>query len=249
MKVTDDLTTQPIIALDFASQAQVMQFLANFEAEKTPLWVKVGMELFYATGSDLLHELRTKNCNVFLDLKCHDIPHTVYRAMRVLGQLGVQLTTVHAAGGSTMISAAKKGLLEGAELAGIATPPKLLAITQLTSTDEAMLHDEQNIQTTVAESVLHYANVAQKAGADGVVCSAMEAEMLNDKLPADFLKVTPGIRLDLSKADDQKRVMTPKAAAQSGASAIVVGRAITQASDPYAAWQEVCRQWQAGQKD
>lgn len=237
---------QPIIALDFATSTQVDEFLSNFPTTE-PLFVKIGMELFYATGALWIKQLQARNCQIFLDLKCYDIPHTVYRAMRVLGQLGVQLTTIHAAGGATMIQAAKKGLVEGATLANKPTP-KLLAITQLTSMSTEQIHQDQLIDPAVSlpECVQAYAKLAAANGADGVVCSAHEAKLLHQTLPPDFLKITPGIRLANNSNDDQKRVMTPQAARANHSSGIVVGRAITQAANPLAAYRQVQSQWQQG---
>lgn len=232
---------RPIIALDFPDRAACRTFLQKFPKEEK-LFVKIGMELYYAEGQDMVREIMDMGHDVFLDLKCHDIPHTVESAMRVLGRLGVSLTTLHASGGSEMMKAAKNGLLEGAAAAG-RKAPKLLAITQLTSTSPEMAKREQRIECDLKESVRSYARLAQASGMDGVVCSAWEAAMIRDETSEDFLRVTPGIRLAGGDVGDQKRVMTPDAAGRNGSSAIVVGRAITQAADPVAAYRTVSELW------
>lgn len=232
---------RPIIALDFNDAQRTLDFLQNFpQTEK--LFVKIGMELYYSAGQDLVKAVLAQGHDVFLDLKCHDIPHTVERAMYVLGQLGVSLTTTHANGGSEMLKAAKYGLVEGALKAG-KKEPKLLAITQLTSTDERMVKEEQLITVGLDKSVENYAKLAQNAGLDGVVCSGWEAKKLKEITGPDFLRVTPGIRLKTDSLGDQKRVMTPDMAAQNGSSAIVVGRPITQAKEPVIAYQEIFELW------
>ncbi|WP_099225301.1 orotidine-5'-phosphate decarboxylase [Listeria costaricensis] len=229
--------TQPIIALDFASKAQVEAFLAQMPGE--PLSVKVGMELFYAEGTPLIELLKKSGHEIFLDLKLHDIPNTVQRAMQVLAGLGVDLINVHAAGGKQMMEAALSGLEKGAS----GKRPKLIAVTQLTSTSEIDMQQEQGIQMSLLDSVLKYSRLSYEAGLDGVVCSAFEAQAIKQATTADFLCVTPGIRLEKGEADDQKRVMTPSEARQNGASQIVVGRPITQAADPAAAYQQVLKEW------
>ena len=204
--------------------------------------MKIGMELYYSAGQDLVKAVLAQGHDVFLDLKCHDIPHTVERAMYVLGQLGVSLTTTHANGGSEMLKAAKYGLVEGALKAG-KKEPKLLAITQLTSTDERMVKEEQLITVGLDKSVENYAKLAQNAGLDGVVCSGWEANKLREVTGPDS---SYGSRLDPAKnlsLGDQKRVMTPDMAAQNGSSAIVVGRPITQAKEPVKAYQEIFELW------
>lgn len=232
---------RPIIALDFPDREACRNFLKKFsEGEK--LFVKIGMELYYSEGQDMVKEIMDLGYDVFLDLKCHDIPHTVESAMRVLGKLGVSLTTLHASGGSEMMKAAKNGLLEGAQSNG-KKAPKLLAITQLTSTSPEMAKKEQRIACDLAESVKSYAELAQQSGMDGVVCSAWEARMIADATNDDFLRVTPGIRLKGGDIGDQKRVMTPDEAEMNGSSAIVVGRAITQAQNPVEAYRLVSNLW------
>ncbi len=235
---------QPIIALDFPTGQDAIDFVAAFDTE-TPLFVKVGMELFYAEGPSILRRLQAlRPLNIFLDLKLHDIPHTVEMAAYQLGKLGVTLTTAHAAGGSAMLTAAKRGLLAGAKDAGV-LPPRLLAITQLTSTDEQMLHDELQIPGHVQASVAHLATLAQAAGADGVVASAQEAEAIRHVVAPDFLIITPGIRPQGSAVGDQKRVVTPREAHRLGSSGIVVGRPITKAANPLGAYHQILTEWSA----
>ncbi|GKW44935.1 orotidine-5'-phosphate decarboxylase [Planococcus sp. NCCP-2050] len=223
---------KPIIALDFSSKEQVEKFLAQFNE---PLFVKVGMELFYQEGPELVKMIKSMGHQIFLDLKLHDIPNTVEAAMRGLAKLGVDLTNVHAAGGLEMMKAAKRGL------AGSAT--KLIAVTQLTSTDETQMHEDQLIYVSLEESVLHYAKQAKRAGLDGVVCSVLESTAIARDCGDAFLKVTPGIRLAGSAADDQKRVATPTAAKEQGSTHIVVGRAITKAENPAAAYSQIKKEW------
>ena len=223
---------KPIIALDFSSKQQVEDFLAQFDE---PLFVKVGMELFYQEGPELVRWIKSQGHEIFLDLKLHDIPNTVESAMRGLAKLGVDLTNVHAAGGVEMMQAAKRGL------SGSAT--KLIAVTQLTSTSEDEMHEDQLIYVSLEESVLHYAKQAKRAGLDGVVCSVLESSAIRQACGEEFLKVTPGIRLANTAADDQKRVATPAAAKQQGSTHIVVGRAITGAKDPMAAYSQIKTEW------
>lgn len=235
--------TAPIIALDFPTLVETTDFLAAMP--RTKLAVKVGMELFYGNGPALLTTLRaTRELAIFLDLKLHDIPHTVERAAAQLGRLGVQWTTVHAAGGSEMLRAARRGLAAGAAAVGLPAP-KLLAITQLTSTSRAMLNNELGIPGEVAPAVQHLAAIAQASGCDGVVASAREVPLIRAVTRPDFLVVTPGIRPAGSAADDQVRVTTPAQARALGSSAIVVGRPITQAPDPAAAYAAIKTQWEA----
>ncbi|MDN7146276.1 orotidine-5'-phosphate decarboxylase [Liquorilactobacillus mali] len=231
---------RPIIALDFSSRNETMQFLSEFSKDES-LFVKIGMELYYSEGTDMVREIKSLGHDVFLDLKCHDIPHTVESAMRVLGKIGVDLTTLHASGGSKMMEAAKVGILDGS---GGKQTARLLAITQLTSTNQQMVEEEQLISVPLKESVLNYARLAQKSGMDGVVCSAQEAKSIAEETGEDFLRVTPGIRLAGGALGDQKRVMTPDEAARNQSSAIVVGRAITQAKDRVGAYQTVKKLWE-----
>lgn len=232
---------RPIIALDYSSTEDTMAFLSKFTDEH--LFVKIGMELFYAEGQDIVKRVQDMGHDVFLDLKCHDIPHTVYRAMRVIGSLGIKMTTVHALGGSEMMRAAREGLNEGAAMNGF-NEPRLIAITQLTSTDQRMIKKEQMLEVNLQESVLHLAELAHDAELAGVVCSGYEAELIAQRIGEKFLRVTPGIRLEQDSFNDQKRVMTPQLAAENDASAIVVGRSITQADDPEKTYKKIQKLWE-----
>ena len=224
---------RPVIALDFPSFEAVKGFLSLFPAEES-LYLKVGMEIYYAEGPGVVRYLKSLGHSVFLDLKLHDIPNTVKSAMKVLSQLGVDMTNVHAAGGVEMMKAAREGL---------GTQAKLIAVTQLTSTSEAQMQDFQNIQTSLQESVLHYAKKTAEAGLDGVVCSAQEVQVIKQATNPDFICLTPGIRPAGAAVGDQKRVMTPADAYQIGSDYIVVGRPITQAEDPVAAYHAIKDEW------
>lgn len=224
---------RPIIALDFPSFEAVKEFLALFPAEES-LYLKVGMELYYAAGPEIVSYLKGLGHSVFLDLKLHDIPNTVKSAMKVLSQLGVDMTNVHAAGGVEMIKAAREGL---------GSQAKLIAVTQLTSTSEAQMQEFQNIQTSLQESVIYYAKKTAEAGLDGVVCSAQEVQVIKQATNPDFICLTPGIRPAGAAVGDQKRVMTPADAYQIGSDYIVVGRPITQAEDPVAAYHTIKDEW------
>ncbi|ORO55892.1 orotidine 5'-phosphate decarboxylase [Streptococcus oralis subsp. oralis] len=224
---------RPVIALDLPSFEAVKEFLSLFPAEES-LYLKVGMELYYAEGPEVVRYLKSLGHSVFLDLKLHDIPNTVKSAMKVLSQLGVDMTNVHAAGGVEMMKAAREGL---------GTQAKLIAVTQLTSTSESQMQDFQNIQTTLQESVIHYAKKTAEAGLDGVVCSAQEVQLIKQATNPDFICLTPGIRPAGTAVGDQKRVMTPAEAYQIGSDYIVVGRPITQAEDPVAAYHTIKDEW------
>ncbi|VOT94600.1 orotidine-5-phosphate decarboxylase [Streptococcus pneumoniae] len=224
---------RPIIALDFPSFEAVKEFLALFPAEES-LYFKVGMELYYAAGPEIVSYLKGLGHSVFLDLKLHDIPNTVKSAMKVLSQLGVDMTNVHAAGGVEMMKAAREGL---------GSQAKLIAVTQLTSTSEAQMQEFQNIQTSLQESVIYYAKKTAEAGLDGVVCSAQEVQVIKQATNPDFICLTPGIRPAGAAVGDQKRVMTPADAYQIGSDYIVVGRPITQAEDPVAAYHTIKDEW------
>ncbi|HES5634767.1 TPA: orotidine-5'-phosphate decarboxylase [Streptococcus pyogenes] len=224
---------RPIIALDFSSFEETKAFLDLFPAEEK-LYVKIGMELYYAQGPDIVRYIKSLGHNVFLDLKLHDIPNTVRAAMAVLKELDIDMATVHAAGGVEMLKAAREGLGQG---------PTLIAVTQLTSTSEDQMRGDQNIQTSLLESVLHYSKGAAKAQLDGVVCSAQEVEAIKAVTPMGFTCLTPGIRPKGSNIGDQKRVMTPNQARRIGSDYIVVGRPITQAKDPVAAYQAIKAEW------
>ncbi|RRK10668.1 orotidine-5'-phosphate decarboxylase [Lactiplantibacillus garii] len=230
-----------IIALDFPTAEQALTFLDQFPAA-LHVTVKIGMELFYAAGPAIVKAVQDRGHAVFLDLKLHDIPNTVEAGMRVIGQLGVTYTTVHAAGGHVMLAAAKRGLVAGAASQGLPAP-KLLAITQLTSTNQTILNEDQQIAGTVQQSVVHYADLAKRSGCDGVICSAQEVAAIHSAVGSDFLGITPGIRPASAQADDQQRVMTPVAAAKAGSNGLVVGRPITRASAPVNAYQQIVQEW------
>lgn len=223
---------RPIIALDFATKEQTLEFLKQFDES---LFVKVGMELFYQEGPELVREINGLGHDVFLDLKLHDIPNTVESAMRGIAKLDVAMVNVHAAGGVEMMKAAKRGL------AGSKT--QLIAVTQLTSTSEEGMQKEQLINASLEESVVHYARLADEAGLSGVVCSVHEAEAIGDACGEEFLRVTPGIRPAQVSVDDQKRVATPDEARAQGSTHIVVGRAITKAADPKDSYRQIAAEW------
>ncbi|QHJ70906.1 orotidine-5'-phosphate decarboxylase [Planococcus halotolerans] len=223
---------RPIIALDFATKEQVLEFLKGFDGS---LFLKVGMELFYQEGPELVREINRLGHDIFLDLKLHDIPNTVESAMRGIAKLNVAMVNVHAAGGLEMMRAAKRGL-KGSDT-------QLIAVTQLTSTSEEGMQKEQLIPVSLEESVVHYARLADDAGLDGVVCSVHEAEAIGDACGEEFLRVTPGIRPSQVSADDQKRVATPAEASRQGSTHIVVGRAITKASNPKDSYQQIRAEW------
>lgn len=238
--------SRPIIALDFPDLAQVKKFLKSFPAEES-LFVKVGMELFYSEGPSVVRFLKDQGHDVFLDLKLHDIPNTVESAMKRLAALGVSLTNVHAAGGIEMMEAAKRGLADGTPIGQ--ESPKLIAVTQLTSTSETQMQTDQLIPVTLAESVTHYATCAAKAGLDGVVCSAHEVAQIKEATNPEFVCLTPGIRPKTAAVGDQKRVMTPSEARKIGSDYIVVGRPITQADNPYEAYQSIKNEWNEESED
>ena len=217
-----------IIACDFSSKEELYTFLEKLGDQKP--YLKVGMELYYKEGAPMVRELKEQGYKIFLDLKLHDIPNTVYKAMRNLGELGVDITNVHASGGIKMMAAALKGLREGA---GKGAMPKLIAVTQLTSTDAETLKNELLIGESLENTVKHYALNAKTAGLDGVVCSPLEASIIKE---LGLMSVTPGIRLAGDSVDDQKRVTTPKKAREMGSTYIVVGRSITGADDPREAY-------------
>ncbi|WP_084245034.1 orotidine-5'-phosphate decarboxylase [Planomicrobium okeanokoites] len=223
---------RPIIALDFPAKEQALQFLGQFEES---LFVKVGMELFYQEGPELVREINRLGHDIFLDLKLHDIPNTVESAMRGIAKLDVAMVNVHAAGGIEMMRAAKRGLKD--------SDTQLIAVTQLTSTSEEEMQREQLISASLEESVVHYARLADEAGLDGVVCSVHEAEAIGDACGEEFLRVTPGIRPAQSSVDDQKRVATPAEASRQGSTHIVVGRAITKAANPQDSYNQIRAEW------
>ena len=219
-----------IIACDFSSADACLDFLAKFKDEKT--FVKIGMELFYAEGPSIVKTIKERGHKIFLDLKLHDIPNTVKKSMAVLSSLDVDMCNLHAAGTSAMMTAALEGLTrpDGSR-------PLLIAVTQLTSTDEQRMRDELLICEPIADVVLKYAQNAAKSGLDGVVCSPLEAGIVHEKCGSNFLTVTPGVRFADGELGDQKRVMTPAEAKRIGSDYIVVGRPITASDDPVAAYR------------
>lgn len=219
-----------IIALDFPGQEQTLAFLDRFTGRKP--YVKIGMELFYAAGPDIVRQVKARGHQVFLDLKLHDIPNTVRRAMASLSALDVDMCNLHAAGTVAMMEAALEGLTRPD-----GTRPLLLAVTQLTSTSEERMRDELWIDHPMDETVLHYTELAKRAGLDGVVCSPLEAGKVHQRCGGGFLTVTPGVRPVGGDVGDQVRVTTPAGAKALGSDYIVVGRPITQAEDPAAVWQ------------
>ncbi|MDE7160992.1 MAG: orotidine-5'-phosphate decarboxylase [Muribaculaceae bacterium] len=219
-----------IIACDFASAEDTLSFLDRFEDEKP--FVKIGMELYYAAGPEIVREIKKRGHRIFLDLKLHDIPNTVKKTMKVLSALDVDMTNVHAAGTVEMMRAAKEGLTRED-----GSCPILIAVTQLTSTSEETMREQLLIGASINETIAHYAANARKAGLDGVVCSPLEASLVKEACGDDFVTVTPGIRFADSKADDQKRVTTPAMAREIGSDYIVVGRPITASPDPVAAYR------------
>ena len=228
----------PIIALDFSSKDEVHQFLSQFDDQ---LFVKVGMELYMQVGPSIVTELKEQGHDVFLDLKLHDIPNTVKSAMRGLARLGADLVNVHAAGGIQMMESAVEGLEAGTPM-GIKRP-QIIGVTQLTSTSEKQVQEEQKIQLSLQESVIHYAKLTKQAGLDGVVCSVEEASIIQRECGDDFLRVTPGIRLAGGENHDQVRIATPENARKLGSSLIVVGRAITQSDQPVDTYKVIKSQW------
>ena len=219
-----------IVALDFDGREKTLAFLDRFTEEKP--FVKIGMELFYAEGPSVVREIRARGHKIFLDLKLHDIPNTVKKAMAALSALDVDIVNVHAAGTGAMMSAALAGLTRPD-----GTRPLLIAVTQLTSTDQDMLEKELWIEKPMEEVVLHYAEIASIVGLDGVVCSPLEAGSIHERCGRNFLTVTPGVRFAGGDAGDQKRITTPAKARELGSDYIVVGRPITQAADPVAAYR------------
>ena len=226
-----------IIACDFAGRQQTLDFLDAFEGRRKP-FVKIGMELFYAEGPEIVRELKRRGHPVFLDLKLHDIPNTVRKAMRVLSGLDVDICNVHASGTIEMMRAALEGLTrpDGSR-------PLLIAVTQLTSTSEERLQHELLVGAGMNETIVKYARNAREAGLDGVVCSPLEAGMVKRACGADFLTVTPGIRFADAAADDQVRITTPARARELGSDYIVVGRPVTAAPDPVAAYERCLKEF------
>ena len=218
-----------IVACDFASAEQVFSFLDKF-TEKKP-FVKIGMELFYAEGPEIVRQIKARGHKIFLDLKLHDIPNTVKKAMAVLSNLDVDICNLHAAGTTAMMQAALEGLTRPD-----GTRPLLIAVTQLTSTDQESMERDLLIHEPIDQVVMHYAKTAKNAGLDGIVCSPLEAGKVHEVCGKEFLTVTPGVRFADGDAGDQKRIMTPAQAREIGSDYIVVGRPITAAADPVAAY-------------
>lgn len=225
-----------IIACDFDSAEKTFAFLDKFEGKKP--FVKIGMELYYAEGPQIVREIKRRGHKIFLDLKLHDIPNTVKKGMAVLSRLDVDMTNLHAAGTKNMMRAAIEGLTreDGSR-------PMLIAVTQLTSTDQESMENDLLINEPIDKVVMHYASCAKDAGLDGVVCSPLEAGKVHERCGAGFVTVTPGVRFADGEVGDQKRVMTPAEAKRIGSDYIVVGRPITAAEDPVAAYERCCREF------
>ena len=225
-----------IVACDFAGREQVFEFLDKFTDTKP--FVKIGMELFYAEGPQIVRDIKARGHKIFLDLKLHDIPNTVTKAMRVLSGLDVDMTNLHAAGTTAMMEGALKGLTreDGSR-------PMLIAVTQLTSTDQESMERDILIHEPIDKVVMHYAQTAKNAGLDGIVCSPLESGKVHEACGKDFVTVTPGVRFAENDSGDQKRVMTPAEAKRIGSDYIVVGRPITAAADPVAAYERCVREF------
>ena len=225
-----------IIACDFSSKEQTLAFLDRFTGRKP--FVKIGMELYYAEGPEIVREIKRRGHRIFLDLKLHDIPNTVRKAMHVLSRLDVDMTNVHAAGTVDMMRAALEGLTRED-----GTRPLLIAVTQLTSTREERMQRELLIGASINDTIAKYAENAKEAGLDGVVCSPLEAQLVKDNCGAEFMTVTPGIRFADGSKDDQVRITTPERAREIGSDYIVVGRPVTAAEDPVAAYERCCKEF------
>ncbi len=225
-----------IVACDFASAEETFKFLDKFEGKKP--FVKIGMELFYAEGPEIVREIKRRGHKIFLDLKLHDIPNTVKKSMAVLSRLDVDMTNLHAGGTIPMMQGALEGITRPD-----GTRPILIAVTQLTSTDEETMKRDLLINEPIADVVMHYAANAKAAGLDGVVCSPLEAGKVHERCGSDFVTVTPGVRFADGDKGDQKRVMTPAEAKRIGSDYIVVGRPITAAQDPVAAYERCIREF------
>jgi len=225
-----------IIACDFASKEATLNFLDQFTGRKP--FIKIGMELYYAEGPQIVRDLKARGHKIFLDLKLHDIPNTVKKSMAVLSRLDVDMTNLHASGTKAMMEAALEGLTRPD-----GTRPILIAVTQLTSTSPEAMKNDLLINEDMAEVVMHYAHNAKEAGLDGVVCSPLEAEAVHNRCGKDFVTVTPGVRFADGDKGDQVRVMTPEQAKKIGSDYIVVGRPITAAADPVAAYERCLREF------
>ena len=227
-----------IIACDFSNRAEVLGFLDKFEGKKP--YIKIGMELFYAEGPEVVREIKARGHKIFLDLKLHDIPNTVKKTMSVLSNLSIDMCNLHAAGTLDMMTAGLEGLTRSD-----GTRPLVIAVTQLTSTSEQRMQTELLISKSLEETVMHYAENAKRAGLDGVVCSPLEAEKVKSVCGSGFLTITPGVRFSDAKADDQVRITTPEMARLLGSDYIVVGRPITAADDPVAAYERCVKEFLA----
>lgn len=224
------------LALDMPTWLEAKQFLKGHQLEGVP--VKVGMELFYREGPVVIEKLKENNHPIFLDLKLHDIPTTVKRAMQNIAKLDVAIVNVHALGGGEMIESAKEGLL-----AGGAQDTQLFAVTILTSMDQTIWENQLQMKSYLQQTAMHLAKESSICGADGVVCSVDEVQLIKETCGENFLTMTPGIRLKQTNVDDQKRVATPKFAKQMGTDKLVVGRTVTQAKRPREAYQQVIKEW------
>lgn len=222
-----------MIACDFASMGETLDFLDLFKEEKP--YVKLGMEIFYAEGPEIVREIKRRGHKIFLDLKLHDIPNTVKKAMSSLARLDVDMVNLHAGGGTAMMAAAKEGL------SIVENPAELIAVTILTSIDENRMQQELGVAKTLPETVNLYASNAKKAGLSGVVCSPLESPVVHEVCGPDFLTITPGVRFAEDEKGDQSRVTTPAKARELGSDYIVVGRSITQAKDPVDAYRRMMR--------
>ena len=227
-----------IVACDFASAEQTFAFLDKFETASAKPFVKIGMELYYAEGPSIVRGIKQRGHKIFLDLKLHDIPNTVKKSMKVLSNLDVDITNLHAGGTKAMMKAALEGLTRAD-----GTRPLLIAVTQLTSTDQEAMENDLLIHEPIDKVVMHYAKCAEESGLDGVVCSPLEAGKVHEYCGSDFLTITPGVRFADGDIGDQKRVMTPAAAKEIGSDYIVVGRPITQADDPVAAYRRCVKEF------
>lgn len=233
-----DMQHDVIIACDFKSAEDTFKFLDLFRGEARKPFLKIGMELFYAEGPQIVREIKARGHKIFLDLKLHDIPNTVKKSMAVLSRLDVDMCNLHAAGTSRMMEAALEGLTRPD-----GTRPLLIAVTQLTSTDQEAMERDLLIKEPIDKVVMHYAETAKNAGLDGVVCSPLEAQKVHDICGEKFLTVTPGVRFADGDIGDQKRVMTPEQAKKIGSDYIVVGRPITAAPDPVAAYERCIKEF------
>ncbi|MDE6803590.1 MAG: orotidine-5'-phosphate decarboxylase [Muribaculaceae bacterium] len=227
-----------IIACDFPSAEETLAFLDKFEGEERKPFVKIGMELYYGAGNEIVREIKRRGHKIFLDLKLHDIPNTVRKAMKVLSALDVDMTNVHAAGTVEMMRAALEGLTRPD-----GTRPLLIAVTQLTSTSEEAMQKQLLINAGINDTIAHYARNAREAGLDGVVCSPLESALVKEACGKDFITVTPGIRFADAAADDQVRITTPARAREIGSDFIVVGRPITAAAEPVAAYRRCVKEF------